>query len=54
MNYWGPHPSSDDKETTQVVVCLRVLHKVIVQKRQRNLEMYKKSVLHVQNYCFAE
>ena len=55
MNYWVPHLSSDDKETTHVVVFstsisrrIRHFHVMVVKERQRDLEMYK-SVL--QN-CF--
>ena len=54
MNYWGPHPSSDDKETTHVVVCLRVLHKSSFKAlSRRDPAGTAKKVRNVQKKCAA-
>ena len=39
--------------TSSIIPRIRHFHVVVGQEGQRKLEMYKKSVLHVQNYCFA-
>ena len=54
MNYWEPHPSSDDKETTHVVVCLRVLHKSSYKAlSRRDPAGTAKKVRNVQKKCAA-